>query len=108
MTHKVSLLRVVIRGVKPDSWIIRSLENNGCIIDDDTSLVDYNAGVLVLVVYLDKFDWVCELLSYTENRDTTYDQLLEFYHEVTFYREVTSDFEELGDYPDLGYLGHEF
>jgi hypothetical protein len=95
MTHKVSLLRVVISGVKPDSWIIRSLENNGFIIDDDTSLVDYNAGVLVLVVYLDKFDWVCEVLSYTENRDTTYDQLLEFYHEVTSY------FEELGDYPDL-------
>lgn len=43
MTHKVSLLRVVISGVKPDSWIIRSLENNGFIIDDDTSLVDYNA-----------------------------------------------------------------
>lgn len=57
--------------------------------------VDYNAGVLVLEVYLEDFDWVCEILSYTENRDTTYDQLLEFYHEVT------SDFEELGDYPDL-------
>lgn len=34
MTHKVSLLRVVISGVKPDSWIIRSLENNGFIITE--------------------------------------------------------------------------
>lgn len=95
MSYKVSSLKVVIDGVKPDSWIIRSLENNGYILDDDTSWVDYNAGVLVLEVYLEDFDWVCEILSYTENRDTTYDQLLEFYHEVT------SDFEELGDYPDL-------
>lgn len=95
MSYKVSSLKVVIGGVKPDSWIIRSLENNGYILDDDTSWVDYNAGVLVLEVYLEDFDWVCEILSYTENRDTTYDQLLEFYHEVT------SDFEELGDYPDL-------
>lgn len=95
MSYKVSSLKVVIGGVKPDSWIIRSLENNDYILDDDTSWVDYNAGVLVLEVYLEDFDWVCEILSYTENRDTTYDQLLEFYHEVT------SDFEELGDYPDL-------
>lgn len=95
MSYKVSSLKVVIGGVKPDSWIIRPLENNGYILDDDTSWVDYNAGVLVLEVYLEDFDWVCEILSYTENRDTTYDQLLEFYHEVT------SDFEELGDYPDL-------
>lgn len=95
MSYKVSSLKVVIGGVKPDSWIIRSLENNGYILDDDTSWVDYNAEVLVLEVYLEDFDWVCEILSYTENRDTTYDQLLEFYHEVT------SDFEELGDYPDL-------
>ena len=95
MSYKVSSLKVVIGGVKPDSWIIRSLENNGYILDDDTSWVDYNAGVLVLEVYLEDFDWVCEILSYTENRNTTYDQLLEFYHEVT------SDFEELGDYPDL-------
>lgn len=95
MSYKVSSLKVVIGGVKPDSWIIRSLENNGYILDDDTSWVDYNAGVLVLEVYLEDFDWVCEILSYTENMDTTYDQLLEFYHEVT------SDFEELGDYPDL-------
>ena len=95
MSYKVSSLKVVIGGVKPDSWIIRSLENNGYILDDDTSRVDYNAGVLVLEVYLEDFDLVCEILSYTENRDTIYDQLLEFYHEVT------SDFEELGDYPDL-------
>ena len=95
MSYKVSSIKVIISGVKPDSWIIRSLENNGYIIDDDTSWVDYNAGVFVLEVYLEDFDWVCEILSYTENRDTTYDQLLEFYHEVT------SDFEELGDYPDL-------
>lgn len=96
MSYKVSSLKVVIGGVKPDSWIIRSLENIDYILDDDdTSWVDYNAGVLVLEVYLEDFDWVCEILSYTENRDTTYDQLLEFYHEVT------SDFEELGDYPDL-------
>lgn len=96
MTYKVSSVKAIISGVKPDSWIIRSLENNGYILDDDdASWVDYNAGVLVLEVYLEDFDWVCELLSYTENRDTTYDQLLEFY------QEVTSDFEELGDYPDL-------
>lgn len=105
MTYKVSSVKAIISGVKPDSWIIRSLENNGYILDDDdASWVDYNAGVLVLEVYLEDFDWVCELLSYTENRDTTYDQLLEFYHEVAFYHEVISDFEELGDYPDLGYL----
>jgi hypothetical protein len=66
MSYKVSSLKVVIGGVKPDSWIIRSLENNGYILDDDTSWVDYNAGVLVLEVYLEDFDWVCEILSYTE------------------------------------------
>lgn len=46
MSYKVSSLKVVIGGVKPDSWIIRSLENNGYILDDDTSWVDYNLGRL--------------------------------------------------------------
>lgn len=77
MNYSVSSFKVYIDKVNPDSWIIRALENNG--YDFDYCLEwDYLAGFIAIEVYRDKFDWVCELLDYTENPDNTREQLLGF------------------------------
>lgn len=79
MNHSVSSFKVYIYKVNPDSWIIRALENNGYDLDYCLEL-DYLAGFIAIEVYRDEFNWVCELLDYTENPDNTREQLLGFYN----------------------------
>ncbi len=70
MEYKVSAFKVIINGVNAYSWIIRSLVNNGC-----------NPNALAE-------------LDYTEEPDTTRDQLVEFYNKIR------TEIPELGDYPE--------
>ena len=52
-------------------------------------------GLLPLIyIYLADWDWLCELLNYTEEPDTTRDQLVEFYNKIR------TEIPELGDYPE--------
>lgn len=90
---KIMNYSVCIYGVNPDSWIIRALENNGYNLDNCIDL-DYREGFIAIRVYIDDFDWVCELLDYTENPDDTRDQLLKFYNYAR------TEYKELGGYPE--------
>ena len=52
-------------------------------------------GLLPLIyIYLADWDWLCELLDYTEEPDTTRDQLVEFYNKIR------TEIPELGGYPE--------
>ena len=51
-------------------------------------------GVIAFDIYLADWDWLCELLDYTEEPDTTRDQLVEFYNKIR------TEIPELGDYPE--------
>lgn len=81
MDYSVIAFKVVIKEVNPESWIIRALNNNGYNLNNCLEL-DYNSGVIGLEVYLEDWDWVCELLYYTLDPDNTRAQLLEFYNKV--------------------------
>lgn len=81
MEYKVSAFKVIINGVNAYSWIIRSLVNNGC-NPNALAELDYNTGVIAFDIYLADWDWLCELLDYTEEPDTTRDQLVEFYNKI--------------------------
>lgn len=89
----VNSFKVSICEVNPDSWIIRALENNGYNLDNCLEL-DYTEGVIAIEVYIDDFDWVCELLDYTENPDNTREQLLGFYNYAR------TEYKDLGGYPE--------
>lgn len=93
MEYKVSALRLLLNGVKAYSWIIRSLVNNGCNPNRMAEL-DYDKEVIAFDVYLDDWDWLCELLDYMEDPDTTRDQLVEFYNKVKV------EIPELEGYPE--------
>ena len=52
-------------------------------------------GLLPLIyIYLADWDWLCELLDYTEEPDTTRDQLVEFYNKIR------TEIPELDGYPE--------
>lgn len=52
-------------------------------------------GLLPLIyIYLADWDWLCELLDYTEEPDTTRNQLVEFYNKIR------TEIPELGGYPE--------
>ena len=91
--YSVNSFKVCIYKVNPDSWIIRALENNGYNLDNCLEL-DYQAGVMAIEVYMDDFDWVCELLDYTENPDNTREQLIEFYNYAR------TEYKDLEGYPE--------
>lgn len=93
MGYSVSSFKVYIDKVNPDSWIIRALENNGYDINHCLKL-DYQAGVIAIEVYRDDFDWVCELLDYTENPDNTREQL------IGFYNYARTEYKDLEGYPE--------
>lgn len=93
MEYKVSAFKVIINGVKAHSWIIRSLVNNGCNPNAMAEL-DYDKKVIAFDIYLADWDWLCELLDYTEEPDTTRDQLVEFYNKIR------TEIPELGGYPE--------
>ena len=93
MEYKVSAFKVIINGVKAYSWIIRSLVNNGC-NPNTLAELDYNTGVIAFDIYLADWDWLCELLDYTEEPDTTRDQLVESYNKIR------TEIPELGGYPE--------
>lgn len=80
-------------GVNAYSWIIRSLVNNGC-NPNALAELDYNTGVIAFDIYLADWDWLCELLDYTEEPDTTRDQLVEFYNKIR------TEIPELDGYPE--------
>ena len=56
--------------------------------------LDYLAGFIAIEVYRDDFDWVCELLDYTENPDNTREQLLGFYNYAR------TEYKDLEGYPE--------
>ena len=93
MEYKVSAFKVIIDGVNAYSWIIRSLVNNGC-NPNTLAELGYNTGVIAFDIYLADWDWLCELLDYTEEPDTTRDQLVEFYNKIR------TEIPELGGYPE--------
>lgn len=93
MEYSVSSFKVYINKVNPDSWIIRALENNGYDLNHCLEL-GYLAGFIAIEVYMDDFDWVCELLDYTENPDNTREQLLEFYNYAR------TEYKRLKGYPE--------
>lgn len=93
MKYSVSSFKVYIEKVNPDSWIIRALENNGYDINHCLELA-CSAGFIGIEVYMDDFDWVCELLDYTENQDNTREQLLEFYNYAR------TEYKDLEGYPE--------
>lgn len=93
MEYSVSSFKVYIDKVNPDSWIIRALENNGYDTNPCLRLV-YQARIIAIHVYRDDFDWVCELLDYTENPDNTREQLIEFYNYAR------TEYKDLGGYPE--------
>lgn len=86
-------LRLLLIGVNAYSWIIRSLVNNGC-NPNAVAELDYNTGVIAFDIYLADWDWLCELLDYTEEPDTTRDQLVEFYNKIR------TEIPELDGYPE--------
>ena len=92
-SFKVCIFKVYIYKVNPSSWIIRALENSGYNLNNCLEL-DYTAGVIAIRVYKDDFDWVCELLGYTENPDNTREQLLEFYNHAR------TEYKGLEGYPE--------
>ena len=51
-------------------------------------------GFIAIEVYRDEFDWVCELLDYTENPDNTREQLLGFYNYAR------TEYKDLEGYPE--------
>lgn len=91
MKYSVSSFKVYIKKVNPDSWIIRALENNGY---DINHCLELAAGFIAIEVYMDDFDWVCELLDYTENPDNTREQLIEFYNYAR------TEYKDLEGYPE--------
>lgn len=91
--YSVNSFKICIYNVNPFSWIIRALENIGYNLDNCLEL-DYTAGVIAIEVYKDDFDWVCELLDYTENPDNTREQLLEFYNDAR------TEYKDLEGYPE--------
>lgn len=91
MEYKVSAFKVIINGVNAYSWIIRSLVNNGC---NPNALAELDYNNIAFDIYLADWDWLCELLDYTEEPDTTRDQLVEFYNKIR------TEIPELGDYPE--------
>ena len=93
MNYSLNSFKVFIYKVNPDCWIIRALENNGYDLDNCLEL-DYPAGVIAIEVYIDDFDWVCELLDYTENPDNTREQLIEFYNQAR------TEYKDLEGYPE--------
>lgn len=95
MEYKVSAFKVIINGVNAYSWIIRSLVDNGC-NPNALAELDYNTGVIAfdIYIYLADWDWLCELLDYTEEPDTTRDQLVEFYNKLR------TEIPELEGYPE--------
>lgn len=93
MEYKVSAFKVIINGINAYSWIIRSLVNNGC-NPNALAELDYNTGVIAFDIYLADWDWLCELLDYTEEPDTTRDQLVEFYNKIR------TEIPELDGYPE--------
>ena len=97
MNYSVNSFKVCIYKVNPDSWIIRALENNGYNLDNCLEL-DYQAGFMAIEVYKDDFDWVCELLDYTENPDNTREQLLGFYNYAR------TEYKDLEGYPEYSYI----
>lgn len=70
MEYEVSAFKVIINGVVAYGWIIQSLVNNGCNPNARAEL-DYNIEVTAFDMYSDDWDWLCELLDYTEEPDTT-------------------------------------
>lgn len=93
MEYLVNSFKVYIDKVNPDSWIIRALENNGYDLDSCLEL-DYSAGFIAIEVFREDFDWVCELLDYTENQDNTREQLLGFYNYAR------TEYKDLEGYPE--------
>lgn len=93
MEYPVNSFKVYIDKVNPDSWIIRALENNGYDINHCFELY-YSAGFIAIEVFREDFDWVCELLDYTENQDNTREQLLEFYNYAR------TEYKDLEGYPE--------
>ena len=67
--------------------------NNGC-NPNALAELDYNTGVIAFDIYLADQDWLCELLDYTEEPDTTRDQLVEFYNKIH------TEIPELDGYPE--------
>ena len=49
---------------------------------------------LLPLIYMADWDWLCELLDYTEEPDTTRNQLVEFYNKIR------TEIPELGGYPE--------
>lgn len=93
MKYSVSSFKVYIEKVNPDSWIIGALGNNGYDLNT-CPVLDFSAGFIAIEVYRDDFDWVCELLDYTENPDNTREQLLEFYNYAR------TEYKDLEGYPE--------
>ena len=93
MNYSVNSFKVCINKVNPDSWIIRALVNNGYDLDNCIEL-DYQAGFIAFEVYKEDFDWVCEVLDYTENPDNTREQLLRFYNGAR------AEYKDLEGYPE--------
>lgn len=91
MEYKVSAFKVIINGVNAYSWIIRSLVNNGC---NPNALAELDYNTIAFDIDLADWGWLCELLDYTEEPDTTRDQLVEFYNKIR------TEIPELGDYPE--------
>ena len=91
MEYKVSVFKVIINGVNAYSWIIRSLVNNGC---NPNALAELDYNTIAFDIDLADWDWLCELLDYTEEPDTTRDQLVEFYNKIR------TEIPELGGYPE--------
>ena len=91
MEYKVSAFKVIINGVNAYSWIIRSLVNNGC---NPNALAELDYNTIAFDIYLADWDWLCELLDYTEEPDTSRNQLVEFYNKIR------TEIPELGGYPE--------
>lgn len=93
MEYSVNSFKVYIDEVDPDSRIIRGLGNNGYNLGHCLES-DCMAGFMAIGVYRDDFDWVCELLDYTENPDNPGEQLLEFYNYAR------TEYKDLEGYPE--------
>lgn len=86
-------LSLTLNNVNPNSWIIMAFQNL-CMNSGDCTELDYNTGTMVIEVDIMGFNWICELLDYTEESDTTRDQLLEFYNKLR------TEIPELEGYPE--------
>lgn len=93
MNYSVSSLRFILIRLILTVGLSWALENNGYDFDYCLEL-DYLAWFIAIEVYMDEFDWVCELLDYTENPDNTREQLLGFYNYAR------TEYKDLEGYPE--------